>query len=470
MIAGARMVQHDMPVMPDPTEHQRMAPRVSITAGSGNRRQSLLFGSSQPSQRGMQGAGGRRPSLFRDENESTRSLSSQGGKRPSRAARASRRISTVVLHVKDVFKKRNVKIDERKNHVRFIEQLDELEEDLIKLVWFTADEIDDMKHENEMTAAAFDAGHADVDARGLENKTEEGNWNAYKARKDVTNALLDEQDDQQAQRFAKLDWEKLRCVCVEISGRLQEEAWERARGDESAVQDYLASTKQEWSQLKEAIEKATLKEVRVDCSMEVEAAPSSPVPRKESFGRRVSLMRAGSKRKNSLTADSSEPSQSRARRVSVFGRKPASAASSNGNHGARPPPESSKRRGRFSVLSGKQALIDGPSDNTGSGRDDIPTTGSPGSDKGKRRINFFGGRGSLNKAQSQPNPMPLSPMDLDESDVDEDLDAIMEIEAAIPPPPVSSPGTPGRKARKASWFMKASARFENPSSSFTSAT
>ena len=35
--------------------------------------------------------------------------------------------------------------------------------------------------------------------RGLEEQTADGHWNAYKARKDVVNAVLDEQDAQRCQ-------------------------------------------------------------------------------------------------------------------------------------------------------------------------------------------------------------------------------------------------------------------------------
>lgn len=99
----------------------------------------------------------------------------------------------------------------------YVDTLREMDPDEVDMVWFSKIELNDMKREAEDMALALeeaiekaavaglpnpleddfdddDDEHLIGCFRGLESKTEEGNWESYKARKDVTNAVLDEQD------------------------------------------------------------------------------------------------------------------------------------------------------------------------------------------------------------------------------------------------------------------------------------
>jgi hypothetical protein len=173
--------------------------------------------------------------------ESNQSLTFRGGRsKGDLMGKTARRLSTmVVLLVTDIFKEKAVSFSLAANETKLIEKAEELEEEVRVAMWWTGQEVDDIKTENEQLASAMDAGHTDVDGRGLEEKTEEGNWNAYKARRDATNVVLDEQDRQHRQRFLKLDDEGFRKVYLEVSETSIEQAVKRGKEDEEAVQDYL---------------------------------------------------------------------------------------------------------------------------------------------------------------------------------------------------------------------------------------
>ena len=146
---------------------------------------------------------------------------------------------------------KNVKfpVDEHLEELEYIESFVDMETALIDAIWFSRDELDDYKAEADQLAEALEheanlEGHVDhEDWRGLENRTEEGNWKAYKARSDVTNAVLDAQDELQAphnrRRLSTTDGAFfLAEASLEISISLVEEALERARQDALAAQQY----------------------------------------------------------------------------------------------------------------------------------------------------------------------------------------------------------------------------------------
>jgi hypothetical protein len=174
---------------------------------------------------------------------SDRSLNKGGLKQEGRMGRAGRRLSTRAMRVKDVFKKKHVSFSLGANETKLVEQVEELEEEVRVATWWTEGEIDDIKAEGEKLAWALDAGNTAVDGRGLEAKTEEGNWIAYKARLDATNVVLDEQDRQRQQQFLRNDDEGFRKVYLEVSETCVEEAVKRGKEDEEAVQDYLQDTR-----------------------------------------------------------------------------------------------------------------------------------------------------------------------------------------------------------------------------------
>lgn len=138
-------------------------------------------------------------------------------------------------------KKRSVSFSEERNSTHLIEHLDDMEDEVVLAVWFTAEECSEMKSEAYSTVAAADAGLPDVEVRGLEGQTSNGAWIAYKARKDAYDIVLGEMEDAERGGY-KVDWEKVaRMYREECSDKSLRDAMERARDDRRAIQDYMTS-------------------------------------------------------------------------------------------------------------------------------------------------------------------------------------------------------------------------------------
>lgn len=75
--------------------------------------------------------------------------------------------------------------------------------------------------------------------RGLERKTTEGHTEAFLARVEVYNAVLDEQEKQWKQSKDHFDHDKVAALCREASEESKQVALNRAKQDEAAVQAYL---------------------------------------------------------------------------------------------------------------------------------------------------------------------------------------------------------------------------------------
>lgn len=213
-----------------------------------------------------------------EQAESVDTISAAGARRQSvfgrdttqakpKGAHIGRRMSTFAMGVKTNMKHLinrdkgvrwstgNAK-DAPQEMVHFIETLEELFEDgLIEKVWFTDKEMGVMKEEADMVAESIDVNKMDIsdnsnsksddtskdnypgididgEGRGLEYRTEEGNWKAYKARKDATDALLDEQERQEEnKRFAMPDDEEIATAVAEVTEPFMQEAAGRAKED-----------------------------------------------------------------------------------------------------------------------------------------------------------------------------------------------------------------------------------------------
>lgn len=74
--------------------------------------------------------------------------------------------------------------------------------------------------------------------RGLEIRTEEGIWQSYKARLDVTNAVLDVQDQLQRHQRSLNGAIWLAKASRELSGRSVQQAVERAQNDAVDAKKY----------------------------------------------------------------------------------------------------------------------------------------------------------------------------------------------------------------------------------------
>ena len=149
-----------------------------------------------------------------------------GGRAPPRASsfRSEER--------KNSLKGQSIRFDD--NHTFFeIECLNELEEqELLDIIWFTEQECTAMKADAYSVVSAIDAGYTDVDGRGLEGFTEQGQWEAYKARKDGWDIVIGEIEDCE-RAGTNPDYDKIARIYQEdASEPNMASALERAKADE----------------------------------------------------------------------------------------------------------------------------------------------------------------------------------------------------------------------------------------------
>jgi len=300
-----------MPVMPDPTEKN---PSMENDSSAANRRQSLFgrqMSMRQPSMRQMSmRQPSMRQSLVRRESLFMRDTLEENKPRIKPALRVGRRLSTALTSMRNLLKKKSVSIVESNNTTEGIERLQDLDKEMIDAIWFTDDEIHDMKQEMDQIAGAMDMGETDVDGRGLENRTEEGNWLAYKARMDATNAVLDEQDKQLRQRV-KLNDEGLRAAYLEVSEKFGIKAHFLALQDEKDAMDILQDTKKQFEAWQAKVEEMKQKRLSGKDSGEkgkVSFAEEAPAQRPGLGKRRQSCL------KNSDTPSSPQSPQRRMQR------------------------------------------------------------------------------------------------------------------------------------------------------------
>eukprot|EP00977_Amphora_coffeiformis_P001587 scaffold307_cov162-Amphora_coffeaeformis.AAC.3 len=128
--------------------------------------------------------------------------------------------------------------------VKFIETIDENTDEDLERLWFSANALDDFKGDAEDAASLWEAHPAMAERsahenpyRGLEDKTPEGQWEAYKARRDVLNAVLDVQDEQMAQSKVP-DPQILADTSATVTKAYQAAALERAKKDEEEAKEH----------------------------------------------------------------------------------------------------------------------------------------------------------------------------------------------------------------------------------------
>lgn len=127
-------------------------------------------------------------------------------------------------------KKKNVSFSKGKDVVRTMSDLAAVR----SLIWFTADEMYDIKADATQlaeTLEAMDLAGKHEDWRGLEGRGPEGRWMAYKARADISNAVLDAQDEH-------LDAILIAKASREISNDSVAQANERAQKDAMEAKEY----------------------------------------------------------------------------------------------------------------------------------------------------------------------------------------------------------------------------------------
>lgn len=131
--------------------------------------------------------------------------------------------------------------------VRRITRLQDLSPEEILAVWFTSLECHEMKQQAAAVAAAWEteltavaggesdgnsgeaADHIFAEARGVETLTQEGAWKAYKARRDLYNLVLDEQEEQKRRNVT--DHLQIATLAAKESETAVREAQARAKRD-----------------------------------------------------------------------------------------------------------------------------------------------------------------------------------------------------------------------------------------------
>ena len=128
--------------------------------------------------------------------------------------------------------------------LRFIETIDEYTADDLKILCFSSKNLDDFKGEAEDSASMWAAQPAmaarsahENPFRGLEDKTPDGQWEAFKARRDVLNAVLDVQDEQMAQSQVP-DPQILAHTSVKSTEGSLPAALERAKNDKEEAREH----------------------------------------------------------------------------------------------------------------------------------------------------------------------------------------------------------------------------------------
>lgn len=119
--------------------------------------------------------------------------------------------------------------------------VDDIPEEDICEIWYTAEEYSNIKKDYQITIFMMDEGEKisgdDHTSRGLEYRSKEGAWARYENKRDAYNAVLDEQDQQWKDDAD--DEEKIRAVYLEQSTKCRNAAILRGMQDEEDVKEYL---------------------------------------------------------------------------------------------------------------------------------------------------------------------------------------------------------------------------------------
>jgi hypothetical protein len=127
--------------------------------------------------------------------------------------------------------------------VEYVSLLKDIPKDIFADVWWTHEEMLQLRQEYEGVLYMIDQGLALDDehesARGLEIRTEEGEWKFYEHKRDAWNAVLGIQDDMTGSKSDCID-EAMSVAYIEESARkTREEALQRAINDYEAIQAYM---------------------------------------------------------------------------------------------------------------------------------------------------------------------------------------------------------------------------------------
>lgn len=131
---------------------------------------------------------------------------------------------------------RSVSFSQEHSH-EYVQSLDDMSKEDILAVWFSTQECNAMKDDAIRHVSAIDEGLEDADARGLEERTAAGAWEALQARSQAYNLVLGLQERQKKRQENNPD--AIADVYGEQSRMRLEIAQTRAREDEKVAQKYL---------------------------------------------------------------------------------------------------------------------------------------------------------------------------------------------------------------------------------------
>lgn len=138
---------------------------------------------------------------------------------------------------------KSIRFSER-NETFEIPHLDDWPDEDIDAVWYSPEDYSQIKTAYQATIFLMESGkNLDSDpeheTRGLEYRTQEGSWERYQNKRDVYNAVLDEQDRQW--KVDQDDFEKIREIYLSHSNKCTQAAVMRGKNDEKVAQSYLSS-------------------------------------------------------------------------------------------------------------------------------------------------------------------------------------------------------------------------------------
>ena len=204
---------------------------------------------------------------------------------------------------------RTVSFSKEEHSCTYVQSLDCMSKEAISAVWFSSQECNRMKDDALRHVAALDAGLEDVDARGLEERTKAGAWEAFQARSQAYNLVLGLQE---RQKKAKADDPyAIADVYSEQSQLRMEIAQARAQEDEKVALKYLKFTKVDTRRTVRRISLAMLDLQKKDIPRRPSSASSESIDNWEN----LLLETKGSLRNSAAVEKESEETEKKGRKL-----------------------------------------------------------------------------------------------------------------------------------------------------------
>lgn len=135
----------------------------------------------------------------------------------------------------------------RKDHIREIEMVGDIPEDVVADLWWSAREYTEIRKEFEAVLFLLDTekpiDEDENSSRGLHKRTETGAWILYENQRNARNAVLLQQDLQRKNKVT--DAVEIAKAYLKESIKMRDEAVQQAAADAAAVQEFLFFAKQQ---------------------------------------------------------------------------------------------------------------------------------------------------------------------------------------------------------------------------------